>query len=73
MKYKFEEDLERNKMSMEVVDARRFGYAIRKAMQYLERDAKCYMLTKELYYLDTQAFLEQMAMRLEKEVHNGQG
>ena len=64
MKCKFETDLENNLMSMEVVDARRFGAAVREAMQSLEREAKCYKLTNKDYYLYTQAFLKRMAERL---------
>lgn len=65
MKYEFEKCLERNEMSVSVVDARRFGRAIRDAMRMLKLEASCYRLTKELYYLEVQAFLEQMAVRLE--------
>lgn len=64
-KYKFEERLEQNLLSMEVVDARRFGRAIREVMDDLEREARCYGLTEADFYLDTKAFLEQMATRLE--------
>ena len=63
--YKFEKDIERNMMSMDVVDARRFGVAVREAMRVLEREALCYKLTNEQYYLDTQIFLRKMAERLE--------
>lgn len=62
--YKFEKDLAKNEMSMAVVDARRFAVGIRKAAQLLEQEAGAYKLTDEQYYLDTQAFLEQMANRL---------
>ena len=62
--YKFEKDLAKNEMSMTVVDARGFGAAIRKAARLLEQEAGAYKLTDEQYYLDTQAFLEQMASRL---------
>ena len=65
MKYKFETDLENNMMSIEVVDARRFAVAIRKAMQLLEHEAGCYKLHNEQYYLDTQRFLKAMAERLD--------
>lgn len=64
-KYKFEERLEQNLLSMEVVDARRFARAVREAMDDLEREAKCYGLTEADFYLDTKAFLEKMAVRLE--------
>ena len=65
--YKFEKDLAKNEMSMAVVDARRFGAAIRKAARLLEQEAGAYKLTDEQYYLDTQAFLELMASRLRGE------
>lgn len=64
-KYKFEERLEQNLISMEVVDARRFARAVRDAMDGLEREARCYGLTEMDFYLDTQEFLEKMATRLE--------
>lgn len=69
-KYKFEERLGQNLMSMEVVDARRFARAVRDAVDNLEREAKCYGLSKEDFYLDTKAFLEQMAARLEAKTYN---
>lgn len=65
MKYKFETDLENNLMSIEVVDARRFAAAVRQAISLLEREAGCYRLHNERYYLDTQIFLTEMAERLE--------
>lgn len=64
-KYKFEERLGQNLMSMDVVDARRFARAVRDAMDGLEREARCYGLTEADFYIDTKAFLEQMATRLE--------
>ena len=64
-KYKFEERLEQNLLSMDVVDARRFAKAVRDAMDDLDREARCYGLTEADFYLDTKAFLEQMATRLE--------
>lgn len=69
MKYDFEQDLEQNLMSMQVIDARRFARAIRSAMRDLKREAGCYSLTKEPYYLDVQTFLEKMATRLEAKVY----
>lgn len=65
MQYDFEKDIENNELSMAVVNARRFGAAIRKAMATLEQDAGCYSLTREPYYADVQNFLGQMANRLE--------
>ena len=64
MMYKFERALKENLLDMSVVDARRFGHAVRAAMRVLEREAACYSLCKEDYYLDTMAFLEQMEARL---------
>ncbi len=63
--YDFEKDLANNEMSMKIVNARRFGAAVRKAMRFLEDEAHCYYLLREPYYQDTKAFLEQMAARLE--------
>lgn len=65
MKYDFENDLQQNLMSMEIVDARRFAVAIRDAMRSLKRDAGGYKLQGKDYYVDTQSFLEKMATRLE--------
>lgn len=62
--YKFEADLAKNEMSIAVVDARRFAVGVRKAMEILRNTAGAYRLTNEPYYLDTQAFLEQMEARL---------
>lgn len=71
-KYKFEERLEQNLLSMEVVDARRFARAVREAMDDLDREARCYGLTEVDFYIDTKAFLEQMVARLEaKPCRNG--
>lgn len=65
MKYKFEDRLEQNLLSMEVINARRFAHAVRDALAGLELEARCYGLKKEDYYLDTKEFLEKMATRLE--------
>lgn len=65
MKYEFEKDLERNELSMSVVNARRFSRAIRDALDGLELEARCYGLKDEDYYLEAKAFLEKMAVRLE--------
>lgn len=65
MKYEFEKDLERNELSMSVVNARRFSRAIRDALDGLELEARCYGLKAEDYYLEAKAFLEKMAVRLE--------
>lgn len=62
--YKFEKDLAKNEMSIDVVDARRFGAAIQKAARLLEQEAGCYKLTNEPYYQDTMTFLQKMADRL---------
>lgn len=67
MKYRFEMDWESGTMTMAVVDARRFGVAVRDAMRDLERAAKCYNLTKEPYYQHIQTYLDRMATRLETE------
>lgn len=64
MKYKFENDLEKNQLSMDVIDARRFGKAIKEAIHGLELEARCYALQEEPYVLETMAFLKQMASRL---------
>lgn len=64
MKYKFENDLENNRISQEVVDARRFGKAVKEAIHGLELEARCYSLQEEPYVLETLAFLEQMEKRL---------
>lgn len=64
MKYKFERTLEKNLLDMSVVDARRFAHAIHSALRLLEREAGCYGLQDEDYYLDTKTFLETMAERL---------
>ena len=63
--YRFEKDLLNNEMSVAVVNARRFGVAVRQAMDLLKREAGCYRLQNEPYYMDTQAILEEMATRLE--------
>lgn len=65
MRYKFEEDLANNLLSIDVVDARRFGVAMRAVMRDLEQTAKYYNLTKEPYYRHVQAYLDRMAVRLE--------
>lgn len=70
MKYKFEERLEQNLLSMDVVNARRFAHAVRDALHGLDLEARCYGLYKEDFYLDTKAFLEQMATRLEAKAYN---
>lgn len=62
--YKFEADLAKNEMSIDVIDARRFGAAIQKASRLLEQEAGCYKLTNKTYYLETMAFLKKMASRL---------
>lgn len=62
--YKFEKDLARNEMSIDVVDARRFGKAVEEAMHGLTVEARCYGLLDEPYYQDTMAFLQSMAERL---------
>lgn len=64
MKYKFENDLEKNQLSIDVIDARRFGKAIKEAIHGLELEARCYSLQEEPYVLETMAFLEEMASRL---------
>ena len=64
IKYKFERDLAKNELSMDVIDARRFGKAVKEAMDGLELEARCYCLLDEPYYRETMAFLEQMANRL---------
>lgn len=64
MKYKFENDLEKNQLSMAVVDARRFGKAVEEAIHGLELEIRCYGLQEEPYVLETMAFLERMANRL---------
>lgn len=66
-KYKFERTLEKNLVDMSVIDARRFGAAVRSAMRELKRAAGCYKLQNEDYYLDTQSFLEQMSSCLSAE------
>lgn len=66
-RYKFERTLEKNLVDMSVIDARRFGAAVRSAMRELNGAAGCHKLYNEDYYLDTQAFLEQMASRLSAE------
>ena len=65
--YEFEKDLQNNELSIAVVNARRFGAAVRQAMHLLEREAGCYRLYNEQYYKDTQAILEEMATRLQAE------
>lgn len=62
--YPFEKDLAKGEMSVKVIDARRFGVAVRKAMELLRREAGCYRMTEEPYYKDVQAYLEQLAARL---------
>ena len=62
--YPFERDLAKGEVSVKVIDARRFGVAIRKAMELLRREAGCYRMTEEPYYKDVQAYLEQLAARL---------
>ena len=64
MKYKFEKDIERNRMSMDVVNARRFARAVREAIDGLEHEARCYGLKEEDYYLDAKVFLEDLERRL---------
>ena len=62
--YKFEQDLAKNEMSVAVVDARRFGKAVKEAIDGLALEARCYSLLDEPYYKETMDFLEQMANRL---------
>ena len=64
IKYKFERDLAKNEMSIDVIDARRFGKAVKEAMHGLSVEARCYGLMYEPYYRETMAFLELMANRL---------
>lgn len=56
--YKFEKDLAKNEMSIDVINARRFAAAVQQAMRLLEQEARCYGLTDEGYYLDVQEHLE---------------
>lgn len=63
--YEFEKSLQNNELSMAVIDARRFGAAVWKAMELLRNEASIYKLHNEQYYKDTQAILEEMATRLE--------
>lgn len=65
MKYEFEKALERNEMTMSVVNARRFAKAVLEARNGLEWEAVYYGFEKEDYYLDTKEFLENMVARLE--------
>ena len=62
--YQFEKDLAKNELSIDVINARRFGAAIQKAARLLEQEAGCDKLTKEPYYQDTVTFLQKMAERL---------
>ena len=64
MKYEFEKDLDRNELSMSVVNARRFSRAVRDALDGLELEARCYGLKNEDYYLTTKAYLERLEARL---------
>ncbi len=63
--YEFEKDLAENRLSIDVINARRYAASIRKAMEVLQAEAAVYHLTQQPYHLDTQAFLEQMAARFE--------
>ena len=65
MEYDFEKSLRENKMDTSIVDARRFAQAVRAALRDLEREARCYKLTDQDYYLETKAFLEKQLTRLE--------
>lgn len=70
MKYKFEEYIERNEMDISVIAARRFARAVREAIGDLEREARCYHLTNEPYYIEIQEFLQQKLARLEAPLKN---
>ncbi len=63
--FQFEKDLSRNELSMDVINARRFAVAVRKAMDILQQEAACYHLTNEDYYQETLVSLGEMAVRLE--------
>lgn len=65
MEYDFEKRLRKDKMDMSVINARRFAQAIRTALKELEREARCYKLTEQDYYVETKAFLEKQLVRLE--------
>lgn len=64
MKFDFEKDIERNMLSMSVINARRFGRAVRDALDGLELEARCYGLKNEDFYLTTMAYLERLEARL---------
>ena len=55
---------------MPVINARRFAAAIRQAMKDLQREAGCYKLNNEPYCVETNAYLEQMATRLESNLQD---
>ncbi len=63
--YEFEKYLAKNSLDISVINARRFAVAIRQAMKLLQREAGCYKLNNEPYCVEINAYLEQMATRLE--------
>ncbi len=63
--YEFEKYLAKNALDMPVINARRFAAAIRRAMGHLQNEAGCYKLNNEPYCVEINAYLEQMATRLE--------
>lgn len=68
--YQFEKYLKQGRLDQAVIDARRFGKAVRYALNEMEETARCYSLQKEDYYLDTKEFLEGLLKRLTAEPDN---